>query len=104
MILKLTREIKKGLLFQIQEKLTPYLRKCGFPEQDFSYMPCSGLTGAFLKERPSSDICNWYTGLCFLDYLDALPPIKRDFEGPTRAIVANKFSVIIFFIDDFLKF
>lgn len=56
-------------------------------------MPCSGLTGSFLKERPSSDICSWYTGLCFLDYLDALPPIKRDFEGPTRAIVANKFSV-----------
>jgi len=56
-------------------------------------MPCSGLTGAFLKERPSADVCNWYTGLCFLDYLDALPPIKRDLEGPTRAIVANKFSV-----------
>uniref|UniRef100_A0A915MLT0 Translation elongation factor EFTu/EF1A C-terminal domain-containing protein n=2 Tax=Meloidogyne incognita group TaxID=654580 RepID=A0A915MLT0_MELJA len=55
-------------------------------------MPCSGLTGAFLKERPSADVCNWYTGLCFLDYLDALPPIKRDLEGPTRAIVANKFS------------
>ncbi|KAL7073267.1 hypothetical protein ACQ4LE_007170 [Meloidogyne hapla] len=81
-----------GRYNEIQEKLTPYLRKCGFPKQDFTYMPCSGLTGAFLKERPSADICNWYTGLCFLDYLDALPPIKRDFEGPTRAIVANKFS------------
>lgn len=79
---------------EIQEKLTPYLRKCGFnPKSDIFYMPCSGLTGAFMKERASAECCPWYTGMCFLDYIDSLPPIKRDLEGPTRAIVATKFSV-----------
>lgn len=79
---------------EIQEKLTPYLKKCGFnPKNDIFYMPCSGLTGAFLKERPSSEECSWYTGYCFLDYIDSLPLIKRDLDGPTRAIIANKFSV-----------
>ncbi|KHJ75312.1 elongation factor Tu GTP binding domain protein, partial [Oesophagostomum dentatum] len=39
---------------EIQGKLTPYLRKCGFnPKTDMTYIPVSGLTGAFIKERPS---------------------------------------------------
>lgn len=79
---------------QIQEELTPYLKRCGFnPKNDILFMPCSGLTGAFLKERPSAEICPWFTGMCFLEYLDSLPAITRDFNGPVRGIIANKFSV-----------
>ncbi|KAL3101238.1 hypothetical protein niasHT_027994 [Heterodera trifolii] len=82
-----------GRYSQIQEELTPFLRKCGFnPKNDIMFMPCSGLTGAFLKERPSSDLCPWYTGMCFLEYIDSLPLIARDFNGPVRGIIANKFS------------
>ncbi|EJW69989.1 hypothetical protein WUBG_19105, partial [Wuchereria bancrofti] len=47
---------------EIQNKLTPYLRKCGFnPKTDIIYIPVSGLTGAFLKERPNSEFGSWYT-------------------------------------------
>uniref|UniRef100_A0A914HL37 Translation elongation factor EFTu/EF1A C-terminal domain-containing protein n=1 Tax=Globodera rostochiensis TaxID=31243 RepID=A0A914HL37_GLORO len=82
-----------GRYNQIQEELTPYLKRCGFnPKSDIMFMPCSGLCGAFLKERPSSNICPWYTGMCFLEYIDSLPPIARDFDGPVRGIIANKFS------------
>jgi len=44
---------------EIQEKLTPFLKKkCGLA--DVKYIPCSGLSGAFLKDRPSQEICPWY--------------------------------------------
>ncbi|KAH7706733.1 eukaryotic peptide chain release factor GTP-binding subunit ERF3B-like isoform 1 [Aphelenchoides avenae] len=79
---------------EIQQKLTPYLRKCGFnPKTDITYIPCSGLTGAFLKDRPEAPTGSWYTGPCFLEYVDnMLPKISRDFSGPVRAIIADKYS------------
>ncbi|EFO23627.1 elongation factor Tu domain-containing protein [Loa loa] len=79
---------------EIQNKLTPYLRKCGFnPKTDIIYIPVSGLTGAFLKERPSSEFGSWYTGPCFIEYIDTmLPSISRDYEGPVRVIIADKYS------------
>lgn len=83
---------------EIQDKLTPYLRKsCGFiPKTDITYIPCSGLSGAFLKERPSAEQCSWYTGPCFLEYIDTmLPKFNRDFSGPVRTIVADKYSVSV---------
>ncbi len=27
---------------------------------DVKYIPCSGLSGAFLKDRPSEEVCSWY--------------------------------------------
>ncbi|ELU08124.1 hypothetical protein CAPTEDRAFT_105153, partial [Capitella teleta] len=48
---------------EIKEKLTPYLKKCGFnPKQDIFYLPVSGLTGVNLKDTPK-DICPWYSGV-----------------------------------------
>lgn len=50
----------EGRFNEIKEKLTPYLKKCGFnPKTDLLYMPVSGLTGANLKE-PRPDLCPWY--------------------------------------------
>jgi peptide chain release factor subunit 3 len=46
---------------EICEKLIPYLKKCGFqPEEDTIFMPCSGMTGALLKEHPGEDVLPWY--------------------------------------------
>ncbi|KIH47836.1 elongation factor Tu GTP binding domain protein [Ancylostoma duodenale] len=46
---------------EIQGKLTPYLRKCGFnPKTDMTYIPVSGLTGAFIKDRPTCEQGGWY--------------------------------------------
>uniref|UniRef100_A0A915C5W8 Tr-type G domain-containing protein n=1 Tax=Parascaris univalens TaxID=6257 RepID=A0A915C5W8_PARUN len=52
---------------EIQNKLTPYLRKCGYnPKSDIFYIPVSGLTGAFLKDRPSAEFGSWYTYVQFV--------------------------------------
>uniref|UniRef100_A0A8C8GYD4 Tr-type G domain-containing protein n=1 Tax=Oncorhynchus tshawytscha TaxID=74940 RepID=A0A8C8GYD4_ONCTS len=45
---------------ECKEKLVPFLKKVGFnPKKDIYFMPCSGLTGANLKE-PIEE-CTWYT-------------------------------------------
>ena len=45
---------------ECKEKLVPFLKKVGFnPKKDIHFMPCSGLTGANLKDPVSE--CLWYT-------------------------------------------
>ena len=45
---------------EIKDKLTPYLKKCGFnPRTDIYYIPVSGLTGVNLKET-NRVVCPWY--------------------------------------------
>lgn len=45
---------------ECKEKLVPFLKKVGFnPRKDIHFMPCSGLTGANLKEP--AEHCSWYT-------------------------------------------
>lgn len=52
----------EGRYTYIQGKLTPYLKKVGFnPKTDITYIPCSGLMGSFLKDRPSAGEGDWYT-------------------------------------------
>ncbi|KAI1720740.1 elongation factor tu GTP binding domain-containing protein [Ditylenchus destructor] len=88
-----TVEWDQSRYIEIQNKLTPYLKKLGFRSEDIIYIPCSGLTGAFLKERPSAEVCAWYAGCCFLEYIDKMmPKMSRDFNGPIRAIIADKYS------------
>ena len=45
---------------EIKEKLTPYLKRCGFnPKTDLYYLPVSGLNGVNLKDK-SPEVCPWY--------------------------------------------
>lgn len=77
---------------EIQDKLTPYLRQCGFGKNDVTYIPCSGLYGDFIKERPTTTAASWYTGPCFLEFIDGMAKISRDYGGPVRLIVVDKYS------------
>ncbi|XP_068605977.1 eukaryotic peptide chain release factor GTP-binding subunit ERF3A-like [Brachionichthys hirsutus] len=71
---------------ECREKLVPFLKKVGFnPKKDVHFMPCSGLTGANLKEP--TGMCSWYSGLPFIPecYVHNLlrvtayvPSIRRD--------------------------
>ncbi|CAF0907390.1 unnamed protein product [Didymodactylos carnosus] len=79
---------------EIKEKLTPYLKKCGFkPGEDTVFMPCSGLSGAVLKEHPGEKILPWYRGPTFIDYLDGLPSIDRpSINGPFRMPIVERYK------------
>uniref|UniRef100_A0AAR2IV39 G1 to S phase transition 1 n=1 Tax=Pygocentrus nattereri TaxID=42514 RepID=A0AAR2IV39_PYGNA len=77
---------------ECKEKLVPFLKKVGFnPKKDIHFMPCSGLTGANLKE--TSELCPWYTGLPFIPHLDSLPNFNRSSDGPIRLPIVDKYRV-----------
>ncbi|XP_063286375.1 eukaryotic peptide chain release factor GTP-binding subunit ERF3A isoform X2 [Pelobates fuscus] len=76
---------------ECKEKLVPFLKKVGFnPKKDIHFMPCSGLTGANLKEPV--DFCPWYNGLSFIPYLDNLPNFNRSYDGPVRLPIVDKYK------------
>ncbi|XP_077358035.1 eukaryotic peptide chain release factor GTP-binding subunit ERF3A [Festucalex cinctus] len=76
---------------ECKEKLVPFLKKVGFnPKKDIYFMPCSGLTGANLKEPVAE--CPWYTGLPFIPHLDSLPNFTRSFQGPVRLPIVDKYK------------
>ncbi|KAJ1057488.1 hypothetical protein K5549_000258 [Capra hircus] len=76
---------------ECKEKLVPFLKKVGFsPKKDIHFMPCSGLTGANIKEQ--SDFCPWYTGLPFIPYLDNMPNFSRSIDGPIRLPIVDKYK------------
>ncbi|CAL8317457.1 unnamed protein product [Arctogadus glacialis] len=76
---------------ECKEKLVPFLKKVGFnPKKDIYFMPCSGLTGANLKEPV--DNCPWYTGLPFIPHLDSLPSLRRSHDGPIRLAIVDKYK------------
>ncbi|EPQ17114.1 Eukaryotic peptide chain release factor GTP-binding subunit ERF3B [Myotis brandtii] len=76
---------------ECKEKLVPFLKKVGFsPKKDIHFMPCSGLTGANIKEQ--SDFCPWYTELPFIPYLDNLPNFNRSIDGPIRLPIVDKYK------------
>lgn len=45
---------------ECKEKLTPYLKKCGFSKNEVYFMPCSGYTGSFIKKPAEESVCPWY--------------------------------------------
>ncbi|XP_037133467.1 eukaryotic peptide chain release factor GTP-binding subunit ERF3A isoform X1 [Syngnathus acus] len=76
---------------ECKEKLVPFLKKVGFnPKKDIYFMPCSGLTGANLKEPVTE--CPWYTGLPFIPHLDNLPNFTRSINGPVRLPIVDKYK------------
>ncbi|KAK2571598.1 Eukaryotic peptide chain release factor GTP-binding subunit ERF3B [Acropora cervicornis] len=88
-----TVEWDKSRYDEIQTKLTPFLRKVGFnPKTDIYYMPCSGLTGANLRERLDPGVCTWYSGKAFLEYIDELPSLTRAINGPLRIPLSERYK------------
>ena len=46
---------------EIKIKLVPYLKRCGFKlDEDTTFIPCSGMKGAFLKKHPEEQCAPWY--------------------------------------------
>uniref|UniRef100_A0A672GGL1 G1 to S phase transition 1 n=1 Tax=Salarias fasciatus TaxID=181472 RepID=A0A672GGL1_SALFA len=68
---------------ECKEKLVPFLKKVGFnPKKDIHFMPCSGLTGANLKDPGFAIYC----------HLDSLPNFTRSSDGPVRLPIVDKYK------------
>lgn len=55
---------------EIRDKLKLFLRQAGFRENDVSFVPCSGLTGENLIQKPTEkELQAWYSGPCLIEVL-----------------------------------
>lgn len=78
---------------ECKEKLVPYLKKVGFnPSKDIMFMPCSGLTGANLREQIDETLCPWFKGPAFIPYINELPPLNRNITGPFMMPVVDRYN------------
>lgn len=78
---------------ECRSKLEPFLKRLGFNlQRDVHFMPCSGYTGAFLRDSVPADVCPFYRGPTFFEFLGALPSIPRNVTGPVRLPILARFS------------
>ncbi|KAK2714153.1 hypothetical protein QYM36_008654 [Artemia franciscana] len=78
---------------ECKEKLMPYLKKVGFnPQKDVTFMPASGLTGAGLKEPVGTDVCPWYSGPTFLNFIEEMAPISRMEDAPFVMPIVDRYK------------
>ncbi|KAL0211091.1 hypothetical protein P9112_009389 [Eukaryota sp. TZLM1-RC] len=83
-----TVEWNKDRYDDIVKRLTPFLRRSGFnTNNDVTFLPVSGLSGANVKERVEDQ---WYSGPCLFEVLDQLEPPRRNIEGPLRIPISAK--------------
>lgn len=77
---------------EIVEKVSPFLRQCGFNlKTDVTFMPVSGFTGANLKDPLTKAVCPWYDGPSLLQFLDNMPTLDRRLNGPFLMPITGKF-------------
>lgn len=81
---------KKQRWDDIRASLTPFLRGCGYTENDLFWVPISGLTGQNIVEPVPSSVCNWYEGPTLLDILDKMPIEPRNATAPLRIPVLDR--------------
>ncbi|XP_065357817.1 eukaryotic peptide chain release factor GTP-binding subunit ERF3A isoform X2 [Calliphora vicina] len=78
---------------ECKDKILPYLKKLGFnPAKDLTFMPCSGLSGAGLRDTIPDSICPWYSGPAFIPFIDLLPSLNRKADGPFIMPIVDKYK------------
>jgi len=87
-----TVEWNKDRYDEIVEKLKPYLKKTGFKSTEINFMPCSGFTGANLKDRVDPKVCDWYKGSSLLEFLDQLPDFEWPSDKPVKVLVSDRYK------------
>lgn len=83
----------QGRYNECKDKILPYLKKLGFnPAKDLTFMPCSGLSGYGLKDQLPESLCAWYRGPAFIPFIDELPSLNRNQDGPFIMPIVDKYK------------
>lgn len=77
---------------EIVGKLKPYLKKTGFKATEVNFIPCSGFTGANLKNKVDPKVCPWSKGPSFLDFLEKLPDFEWPSDEPVKMLVSDRYK------------
>ncbi|KAF5288081.1 hypothetical protein FQR65_LT12131 [Abscondita terminalis] len=78
---------------EITQKLKTFLKQAGFKENDVTFVPCSGLTGQNLVDKPTEiELVDWYNGPCLLDVIDNFRSPERPISKPFRLSINDVFK------------
>lgn len=55
-------------------------------------MPVSGITGQGIREQIDESVCPWYRGSAFIPFIDDLPSMDRNVEGPFIMPIVDKYK------------
>ena len=80
----------KGRWDEINVKISPFLKSCGYNPKDVQFVPVSGLYGTNMKTKVDAATCAWYEGKSFFQTLDDLDPLERNPDAPFRLPVLDK--------------
>ena len=86
-----TVEFAQARFDECVEKLTPFLKGCGYNiKKDVIFVPLSALTATNVLEK--SDKMPWYDGPAFVEALDTLPVVERNKDAPLRLPILSKYK------------
>ena len=86
-----TVEFSQARFDECVEKLTPFLKGCGYNiKKDVIFVPLSALTATNVLEK--SDKMPWYDGPAFVEALDTLPVVERNKDAPLRLPILSKYK------------
>ncbi|XP_042405214.1 eukaryotic peptide chain release factor GTP-binding subunit ERF3A-like [Zingiber officinale] len=78
---------------EIESKMVPFLKSSGYNvKKDVQFLPISALLGANMKIRMEKSICDWWSGPCLFEVLDAIEIPPRDPKGPVRMPIIDKYK------------
>eukprot|EP00854_Cymbomonas_tetramitiformis_P022606 gene22606-27286_t len=77
---------------EVVTKLSPFLKSCGYNvKKDVTFCPISGLTGAGIRDRVTTENAPWYGKESVFEVLDNMDPQDRPHDKPFRMPVLDKF-------------
>jgi elongation factor 1 alpha-like protein len=81
----------KARFEEIRTQMTAFLTKQGFRPDSLAFIPCAGLTGGNILNKPTEDGAKWYIGHTLVEELDASEPASRSIEKPLRMTINDIF-------------
>ncbi|OJD10113.1 translation elongation factor Tu, partial [Emergomyces pasteurianus Ep9510] len=76
---------------EMQQQISSFLTAAGFQEKNISFVPCSGLRGDNVVQRPNDKNASWYTGKTLIEELDTSEPYTYALDKPLRMTIADVF-------------
>jgi elongation factor 1 alpha-like protein len=73
----------------IRTEVSAFLKKIGYRETQFSFVPVSGLTGENISTQKEQKLTSWYSGPTLLDRIDAFTSPPREIEKSFRLSISD---------------
>lgn len=76
---------------EIRQQMSAFLTSAGFQAKNVSFVPCSGLEGGNILEKPSNPKASWYSGPTLVEELDQSEPSTYALDKPLRMTINDVF-------------